>query len=94
MRRRLQAERLLLTIRLCMKSGGQIGDLTESCPSNARFTQSRVVIVMFVVVVVVFAVAVAVVVVVIAFVVVGMFFCCWCHFTLLPPRSFEKKDQL
>ena len=58
MRRRLQAERLLLTNRLCMKSGGRIGDLTESCPSNARFTQSRVVIVMFIVVVYVVVVAV------------------------------------
>ena len=81
------------TLGLCMKTGGQIGDLTESCPSNARFTRRRVVVVMFVVVVVV-VFAVAVVVVVIAVVVVGMFFCCWCHFTLLPPRSFEKKDQL
>ena len=78
-----------------MKSGGQIGDLTESCPSNARFTQSRVVIVMFIVVVYVVVVADVFVDVVDVFVVVvGMFFCCWCHFTLLPPRSFEKKDQL
>ena len=80
-----------------MKTGGQIGDLTESCPSNARFTRRRVVVVMFVVVVVVvFAVAVVVVVVAVAVVVVGVLLSLllWLSFPLLPPILSEKKDQL
>ena len=51
------------------------------------------VVVVFVVVVVVVAVVVAVAVVAVVLACCCCC-CCSCHFFLLPPRSFEKKDQL